>query len=113
MLRPVHALVALAVAAGACRTTPPADPGPREAGQPPGDAVFPSANRPDVRGTVAAVASDHPLATAAGHDVLRRGGNATDAALAMAGVLAVVRPHMNGVGGDAFALFYEIGRAHV
>ncbi|NIP61097.1 MAG: gamma-glutamyltransferase, partial [Gemmatimonadetes bacterium] len=41
------------------------------------------------------------------YDVLRRGGNATDAVVAMAGVLAVVRPHMNGVGGDAFALFYD------
>jgi gamma-glutamyltranspeptidase/glutathione hydrolase len=39
--------------------------------------------------------------------VLRRGGNAVDAVVTMAAVLAVVRPHMNGVGGDAFALFYE------
>ncbi|HEV2130433.1 MAG TPA: gamma-glutamyltransferase, partial [Longimicrobiaceae bacterium] len=46
----------------------------------------------------------HPLAAAAGYDVLRSGGNAVDAAVTMAAVLAVVRPHMNGVGGDAFAL---------
>jgi gamma-glutamyltranspeptidase len=64
-------------------------------------------NRPDVRGVTGAVSSDHPLATAAGYDVLRRGGTALDAVIAMAGVLAVVRPHMNGVGGDAFGLFYE------
>ncbi|MGW8267026.1 MAG: gamma-glutamyltransferase family protein [Longimicrobiales bacterium] len=69
--------------------------------------VFPSQNRPDVRGTQGAVSAGHPLAAAAGYDVLRRGGNAVDAAVAMAGVLAVVRPHMNGVGGDAFALFYD------
>lgn len=69
--------------------------------------VFPAANRPDVRGMQGAVSSDHPLATAAGLDVLRRGGTATDAVIAMAGVLAVVRPHMNGVGGDAFGLFYD------
>jgi gamma-glutamyltranspeptidase/glutathione hydrolase len=64
-------------------------------------------NRPDVSGREAAVVSDHPLAAAAGYEVLRRGGNAVDAAVTMAGVLAVVRPHMNGVGGDAFGLFYE------
>ena len=68
---------------------------------------FPPTNRPDVRGTHGAVVSDHPLASAAGYRVLQEGGNAMDAAIAMAGVLAVVRPHMNGVGGDAFALVYE------
>lgn len=65
--------------------------------------------RPDVMGTTAALTSDHALATAAGAAVLRRGGNAIDAAIAMAGVLAVVRPHMNGVGGDLF-LLYRDGR---
>ncbi len=63
--------------------------------------------RPTVAGPTAAVSSDHPLATAAGADVLRRGGNAVDAAITMAGVLAVVRPHMNGLGGDAFMLVYD------
>lgn len=64
-------------------------------------------NRADVSGRSGAVVAGHPLAAAAGYEVLRRGGNATDAAVTMAGVLAVVRPHMNGVGGDAFALFYD------
>ena len=68
---------------------------------------FPAANRPDVRGTHGAVSSDHPLATAVGYTMLQNGGNAVDAVMAMAGVLAVVRPHMNGVGGDAFAIFYD------
>ena len=77
------------------------------AGQASGDVVFPATNRPDVRGVTGAVSAGHPLAAAAGHEVLRRGGNAIDAAIAMAGVLAVVRPHMNGVGGDAFAIYYE------
>ena len=72
-----------------------------------GEVVFPDQNRPDVRGTRGAVSAGHPLAAAAGYDILRRGGNAVDAAVAMAGVLAVVRPHMNGVGGDAFALIYK------
>ncbi len=60
--------------------------------------------RPDVGGIEAAVTSDHVLASAAGMEVLKRGGNAVDAAITMAGVLAVVRPHMNGVGADNFML---------
>ena len=63
--------------------------------------------RPQASGPEAAVSSDHPLATAAGADVLKRGGNAIDAAITMAGVLAVTRPHMNGPGGDVFMLYYD------
>jgi len=87
----------------ACGGPPPST----DAGPDSGEAVFPHQNRPDVRGIQGAVSAGHPLAAAAGYDVLRRGGNAMDAAVAMAGVLAVVRPHMNGVGGDAFALVYD------
>ena len=65
--------------------------------------------RPDVGGIEAAVTSDHVLASAAGMEVLKRGGNAVDAAITMAGVLAVVRPHMNGVGGDVFMLIKPAG----
>jgi gamma-glutamyltranspeptidase/glutathione hydrolase len=64
-------------------------------------------NRPDVRGTVGAVSAGHPLAAQAGLEVLKDGGTAMDAIVAMAGVLAVTRPHMNGVGGDAFGIFYD------
>ena len=64
-------------------------------------------DRPEVQGREAAVVADHPLAAAAGMDILRRGGNAVDAAITMAAVLAVVRPHMNGIGGDAFLLIHE------
>jgi gamma-glutamyltranspeptidase/glutathione hydrolase len=63
--------------------------------------------RPQVSGLEAAVSSDHPLASAAGADVLRRGGNAIDAAITMAGVLTVTRPHMNGPGGDVFMIYYD------
>lgn len=63
--------------------------------------------RPQASGPEAAVSSDHPLASAAGADVLRRGGNAVDAAITMAAVLAVTRPHMNGPGGDAFMIYYD------
>ncbi|MFQ5537496.1 MAG: gamma-glutamyltransferase [Gemmatimonadota bacterium] len=69
--------------------------------------IFPATNRPDVRGTRGAVSAGHPLAARAGMAVLEEGGNAVDAAVAMAAVLAVVRPHMNGVGGDAFVLVRE------
>jgi gamma-glutamyltranspeptidase len=71
-------------------------------------------DRAEVHGMQAAVVADHPLAAAAGADVLRRGGNAVDAAITMAAVLAVVRPHMNGLGGDAFLLIREgrSGRVH-
>ncbi len=54
-----------------------------------------------------AVTADHPLAAQAGLEVLKSGGNAVDAAVAMAGVLSVVRPHMNGLGGDTFMLVYS------
>ena len=64
-------------------------------------------NRPDVRGLTGAVSAGHPLAAQTGLRILQEGGNATDAVIAMAGVLAVVRPHMNGVGGDAFGIFYD------
>lgn len=69
--------------------------------------------RPDVMGREAAVVSDHVLASAAGAWVLREGGNAVDAAITMAAVLAVVRPHMNGVGGDAFLLIREAATGRV
>ena len=63
--------------------------------------------RPEVGGLHGAVVAGHPLAVQAGLARLQAGGNAVDAIVTMAGVLAVVRPHMNGVGGDAFGLFYE------
>lgn len=53
-----------------------------------------------------AVASNHPLATQAGLDVLKNGGNAFDAAVAVATTIAVVEPQSNGVGGDAFFLLW-------
>jgi gamma-glutamyltranspeptidase/glutathione hydrolase len=53
------------------------------------------------------VAAGHPLATAAGLQVLESGGNAVDAAVAVAGVLGVVQPMMSGLGGDAFVLVWS------
>lgn len=55
------------------------------------------------------VSSGHHLASLAGAEILRKGGNAYDAAIAVSAVLSVVRPHMTGLGGDAFALLYDGG----
>lgn len=55
----------------------------------------------------AMVASPHYLATGAGVSVLRRGGSAVDAAIAVNSVLAVVTPYMCGIGGDLFAIVYD------
>ncbi|XP_049911783.1 glutathione hydrolase-like YwrD proenzyme [Epinephelus moara] len=53
------------------------------------------------------VASSQPLATNIGLDILKRGGNAADAAVAIAAALAVTEPFSTGPGGDAFCLFYN------
>lgn len=74
-----------------------------------------SASEPgrDAGGARGAVTADHPLAAEAGLRVLEDGGNAMDAAITMAAVLAVARPHMNGVGGDMFLLYYEAASGRV
>ncbi len=66
--------------------------------------------RPDIRARHHAVAAGHYLAAAAGHDILREGGNAADAAACVAFCLVVLEPHQNGLGGECPAIVHFGGK---
>jgi gamma-glutamyltranspeptidase len=59
------------------------------------------------------VSSAHPLATLAGIEVLKAGGTAADAAVAVNALLGVTQPYCCGVGGDIFVLYYEASTRQV
>jgi gamma-glutamyltranspeptidase/glutathione hydrolase len=59
------------------------------------------------------VAASQPLAVAAGLEILARGGNAADAAVACAAALSVTEPGSTGLGGDCFALYYDASTRQV
>lgn len=84
----MRALLALCLLVTACKSTLVEDVDPRAWAKP----------------EVGACVSEHPLATRAGLEVLSQGGSATDAAVAMALVLAVVYPQAGNLGGGGFAL---------
>lgn len=65
------------------------------------------ASRTAVYGLSGAVGTAHPLATQAGIDMLRRGGSAVDAAIAINACLGLLEPTANGIGGDVYAMIWD------
>ena len=76
------------------------------------DYTFTSRRSP-ITGRRGMVATTQPLAVAAGLEILAKGGNAADAAIATAAALNVTEPTSTGIGGDAFALYYEAATGKV
>ena len=85
-------------------------PAPRPGDRPHGNI---SATRSPAVGRHGMIATSQSLASAAGLRVMQSGGNAIDAAVTAAAVLAVVEPSMNGIGGDLFAIVYDAATRQV
>ena len=91
----------LVVALAGCKSAPPAVPSQPEAA---------SGFRAGLNAATATkhmAAAANPLATQAGRDILRAGGSAVDAAIAMQMVLTLVEPQSSGIGGGAFLLHWD------
>ena len=72
-----------------------------------------TAHRPSVPGIHGLVTAGHPLAAMAGLQVLMKGGNAMDAAVAIGAALNMMEPQMNGIGGNGFMTVYDKKSGHV
>lgn len=82
-----------------------------EAGDRPVGASF--ATRSEVFGRNGAAATSHPLGTLAGIEILKRGGSAVDAAIAINAALGFLEPTANGIGGDLYAMLWDPREARV
>ena len=71
--------------------------------------LTPDGSRPSARSVRGMVTAPHALAAQAGVLTLSAGGSAADAGVAIAAALSVLYPHMTGIGGDAFFLYYDAG----
>jgi len=67
----------------------------------------PHSSRSEVIAPTGMVAASQPLAAQVGLDILKAGGNAIDAAVAVNAMLGLVEPNMNGAGGDLFAIVWD------
>ncbi|HZR54433.1 MAG TPA: gamma-glutamyltransferase, partial [Streptosporangiaceae bacterium] len=79
----------------------------------PAPAAAPPPQQAVAVGTGGGVASDNVQATQAGTEVLRHGGNAVDAAVAVAATLGVTDPFVAGIGGGGFLAYYDARTRHV
>jgi gamma-glutamyltranspeptidase/glutathione hydrolase len=109
MKTPLPLSLILLALLSACTTQPPANAlrysVPDQAMQP--EAASGNNTKPGWAFTRQAVAAANPLATDAGHQVLRAGGSALDAAIAVQMVLGLVEPQSSGIGGGAFLLHFD------
>ena len=75
--------------------------------QPPASSLRPVVGRSVVATTQGIVAASQPLAARAGVQILERGGNAIDAAIAANATIGLMEPTGNGLGGDLFIIYYD------
>ena len=103
----LSAATGLAVAACLAAAPAPAAPSPGAAGPVPGAEARPTAKVPTAVGKGGAISTVDPEASAAGLKVLKKGGNAVDAAVAAAATLGVTEPYSAGIGGGGYFVYYN------
>lgn len=104
---PRHAVVAIVTAAGSAASLVAGAQGTA------GDPARPVVGRSVVATKYGIVATSQPLASMAGVQILERGGNAIDAAIAANAAIGLMEPMMNGMGGDLFAIVYDANTGHL